>query len=85
MLAHLKLSMGSLQDTVLQGSACFFSEVGYSRSRCTESLLGCRKQQGLGVAKKNLKGKKQSSVLNRGLHEKRKKGKKVPRAWFHGE
>ena len=43
------------------------------------------KQQGLGVSKTGLKGKKQGSVLNRPLHKKRKKGKKVPRAWFHGD
>ena len=46
----------------------------------------CRKQEGLGVSKKSMKPtRKQSSVLNRPLHEKRKKGKKKPRAWFHGE
>ena len=45
----------------------------------------CRKQEGLGVSKKGMKPRKQGSVLNRALHEKRKKGKKKPRAWFHGE
>ena len=45
----------------------------------------CRKQEGLGVTKKSMKARKQGSVLNMPLHEKRKKGKKKPRAWFHGE
>lgn len=44
-----------------------------------------RTQEGLGVSKKEFKQRKQGSVLNRPLHEKRKKGKKKPRAWFHGE
>ena len=44
-----------------------------------------RHQKGLGVSKKSMKARKQGSVLNRPLHEKQKKGKKKPRAWFHGE
>ena len=52
----------------------------------SRSAVVCRKQEGLGVSKKSMKPtRKQSSVLNRPLHEKQKKGKKKPRAWFHGE